>query len=945
MMAKACSGTRRHNLLLIPVRHAIYNDLRLYQLQISSEKRPAGMPIENASWLDLPQRVQSDLDKYTRAVFSEMYFLRDEGGHEYKVVNGERVSYVGGNVAYCFDVEAELFLAVDSPIKLKTSIVEAKGTVLSSEDFQITIVLEKDIGEKVSTAYIRAEPWQLLEALNERVKMVSRHNTPLAAKLLNEGPTLATKRPLTEIDTGQDEALTHVLNDPITVIWGPPGTGKTHTMAEIAIRFITAGKKVLVVSHSNISVDGVAAKVAELMRARGMNDILKRGKVMRFGHVRDANLTNDPEVVSYNYALMKDPKRVQELKDLNEKRRRLMQDKRGRNSEMVKVQQRIKEIRKGVVDEEQRCVKKADLVATTVSKLYVNSLFDDEKYDLVMFDEVSMAYVPQIIAAATYSRGKLVLVGDFRQLAPIAQGKASKEMLSHDIFSYLGICDERQEVHYHPWLVLLNEQRRMHPDISRFSNKAFYSGLIKDHESVVEGRNAIAKVEPFRRKAMTLLSVSGLSCASTSNSDNSRFNIMSALVDFGVALTAAKSGKVSVGVIAPYIAQVRLVRALMQDYREAGGNLDVACSTVHQFQGSERDVIVFDTVESFPKMKPGVLTSRNENGSVDRLVNVAVTRARGKFVCVSNAAYWENKDIRESNAFKRLTTYQRLNNKFVSSTVKNLLPELMELDYGPNIYPFLQAEEEDNARQCLITEIENAKKRVLISLPDGNLVEPFATTLAQALKQTENNHVNVFVKCFNQDDLPEAWRKLTWQSDDALFPLVVIDDEICWYGIPESGNRIPSNKVTGLGIKYDVPIRIVGANTISMIMSLTELETRTVNREKQALTDRATSSVSGDDSGKGASGLGKYLSQRVKCPECKRPMVIARGRQSGKYYLKCSRPQCKGMAYIDPYMANNYLYEAKVRCPNCGGMPEAKVGRFGFYIRCNCGQNFLPNQI
>ena len=55
---------------------------------------------------------------------------------------------------------------------------------------------------------------------------------------------------------------------------------------------------------------------------------------------------------------------------------------------------------------------------------------------------------------------------------------------------------------------------------------------------------------------------------------------------------------------------------------------------MHQFQGSERDVVVMDLVESFPSAKPGILMSSNENGSVDRLVNVAVTRARGKLVTI-----------------------------------------------------------------------------------------------------------------------------------------------------------------------------------------------------------------------------------------------------------------------------------------------------------------------
>lgn len=82
------------------------------------------------------------------------------------------------------------------------------------------------------------------------------------------------------------------------------------------------------------------------------------------------------------------------------------------------------------------------MIATTVSKLVVDHMFENVKYDLVMFDEVSMAYVTQLICAAMYSQDKFVCVGDFNQLAPIAQSEAAN-FLKRDIFSYFGIIDDK----------------------------------------------------------------------------------------------------------------------------------------------------------------------------------------------------------------------------------------------------------------------------------------------------------------------------------------------------------------------------------------------------------------------------------------------------------------------------------------------------------------------
>lgn len=265
------------------------------------------------------ENVQRVLERYRRSVFAEMYYLRDNGGRRYKVTNGVRIGLVEAGHVYCFDMEAELFLADSSPISVTYGTESSNGIVLSCEDFQITVILEADLGEKLPTAYIHAEPWKLLEALNARLALI-KPTDRIAMTLMEDGPALATDRPIGGVASGQDAAKNHARTEAITVIWGPPGTGKTHTMAEIAIENIVRAKSVLVVSHSNISVDGVVSKVAELMRARGLDKLLWRGMVMRFGHVRDEGLAHDMDVVAYNYALSSDPDRRKELEGLYKER-------------------------------------------------------------------------------------------------------------------------------------------------------------------------------------------------------------------------------------------------------------------------------------------------------------------------------------------------------------------------------------------------------------------------------------------------------------------------------------------------------------------------------------------------------------------------------------------------------------------------------------------------
>ena len=292
---------------------------------------------------------------------------------------------------------------------------------------------------------------------------------------------------------------------------------------------------------------------------------------------------------------------------------------------------------------------------------------DNKKYDVVMFDEVSMAYVPQLLCAATFSKEKFICVGDFRQLAPIVQAEKAKDILQSDIFSFLNIC-RYNEIYNHPWLVMLNEQRRMHPHISRFSNHRIYKGLLKDHPSVVSKWNSVVSRDPLSEKAMALVDLYGTFCAASKNADNSRFNILSALLSFAIALKSesAQNGlnfknEEKVGVITPYAAQTRLVRAIIQDYRQ-NNSTAISCATVHQFQGSERNVVVFDAVESYPFVKPGWLVAKNDNGSVLRLINVALTRARCKFITLANTRFWNNKFHETQNTYFRLLEHIKTNN-------------------------------------------------------------------------------------------------------------------------------------------------------------------------------------------------------------------------------------------------------------------------------------------
>lgn len=885
-----------------------------------------------------PDFTTPTLEEYKRAILREMMFLKNNGGRKYKVTNGAFISHVGAMYSYHFELEAELNLSDDAPISISTTGTTAEGTVLVCEGFQIIIVIDKDLGSKVSSAHISVEPWKLLEALHKKISALSKLDR-IAIKLLEEGPALSRKGSYTEIPQGQKIAKQRAMQEDITVIWGPPGTGKTYTMSEIAIDFLSQGKTVLVVSHSNISVDGVVNQVAKMLSSRGKNDYLKSGKVLRYGYVREEKLARNPYAVAFNYALGKNPGLKRQMDLLLAEKDQLKNAGSPYNDKRVQIEKDLKKLRAQVREAERIYVDRAQFVATTISKVNVDTLFDGKKYDIVMFDEVSMAYVPQLLSAAAYAREHFIAVGDFRQLSPIAQSEAYK-VLNTDIFSYLHISTGDSTIYSHPWLVMLNEQRRMHPRISAFPNRYVYNRLLQDHVSVKTNRQSVVEKQPLADHAMNLIDLSGTYCAASKNSDNSRFNIVSAIISFATALEAEVAGEDSIGIITPYAAQTRIIRAMIQDYRKTK-QTNVVCSTVHQFQGSERNLIIFDAVESYPSSKPGWLMSKNDNGSVTRLINVAVTRARGKLITVANSRFWLKKFENTTHIFYRLIKHLLDNENVLSVKEKQLQTYLSGLNTGKNIRYFSCFEE---CSESLKKDLSKAKNRIIVSIPDGQLDPESEKTLLTWLQQEAGNGIRVLMKSNDYQSLPVAWKTMCWGTDDAVFPVILIDDSVVWYGVPDARLMFKDGN-WGYSTVCKTIFRITGEHTVELLKSLSDLEYRTVEHQRKPLLEKSskdTVNIDEDSDGKEAAGLSKFAEEYSKCPKCKSAMKLMRSR-AGKVFLKC--PSCANMEYLTPDFTNWYISKKYIRCPKCNSGLRAGLGSYGIYVKCDNGHFIKPDEI
>ena len=76
-------------------------------------------------------------------------------------------------------------------------------------------------------------------------------------------------------------------------------------------------------------------------------------------------------------------------------------------------------------------------MATTIKSTKRSAVYM-RYFDVVLLDEASMAYIPQSVYAASLARRRVVYIGDFYQLPPIAlsEGELSNKWLQRDIFEF-----------------------------------------------------------------------------------------------------------------------------------------------------------------------------------------------------------------------------------------------------------------------------------------------------------------------------------------------------------------------------------------------------------------------------------------------------------------------------------------------------------------------------
>lgn len=266
-------------------------------------------------------------------------------------------------------------------------------------------------------------------------------------------------------------------------------------------------------------------------------------------------------------------------------------------------------------------------VSTYVSR--ADDLKELVRRDVVIVDEASQLTEAQLGGVLAGFR-KFILLGDQKQLPAVTQQSPVYATTADPELRALGIGDLRDSLFERLWRYsvrqgfqgvcsMLDTHFRMHEDIADLVNP-FYHGRLRSgserQKAPADGEEPRlcfipSDYEPtYKRHRGEALAVADL--------------LRSIQRRYGPGFTVD-----TVGVVTPWRAQVGAIRAAVADDPQILEK--VAIDTVERFQGGEKDIILV-SMAVFDPSQMELLESVDGSGSVDRKLNVTVSRAREKLV-------------------------------------------------------------------------------------------------------------------------------------------------------------------------------------------------------------------------------------------------------------------------------------------------------------------------
>ncbi len=562
----------------------------------------------------------------------------------------------GGSFLYEWKIPDGRFdIRPDDAVRVRTETAEAQGFVLGYQRARsvVRVAVSDWLGRHPEPVELEFDPTWLLSALAGRLEAMreepGQYHPETVLRLFGRAyPELGEAEPLRatsgDLNVSQRRALGRLLGSDVHFVWGPPGTGKTlllgHAVAELAER-----GNVLVAATTNGALDEAAARVAAVL-GRGA---VEANRIVRVG--AEYSATGDPALsldaaverrVRGGAGRLSEALEAIEREMLTRTQRReaggSLRRRHGRLVAMARTTRDDEALRRlsRLAGELQKqailALRDADVVLTTLARLAVWDDLAALRFDSLVLDEASTSPLPYVCLAAAQTAGRAVAIGDFQQLPAVvvSRGESAERWLSRDAFREAGVVGDAPPgeivlpAAHDQLCAMLTEQYRMAPPVRELVSDLFYGGRLEDAASVVERAGPAWP--------LVLLDTDSLK-PSVERIEGSRANAehVEAVVRF--LEVAAKEGVHDVAVVVPYRLQARRLGQLVRARLGRAAPRDLEVSTVHRFQGREKSLVVFDTVDAPPDRSWFLHEGRNRD--FPRLLNVALSRTRHMLVVVA----------------------------------------------------------------------------------------------------------------------------------------------------------------------------------------------------------------------------------------------------------------------------------------------------------------------
>ena len=502
----------------------------------------------------------------------------------------------------------ECFFPEEEPIKGVLISLEGKQGEfrLYAPDFPDWI---EDNGVGIKLAPDQRTTTILKLALNEV------ENNPLSQKLFEkihgESPvekittsvqTLPLNYKNQRLNESQQKAVQAITqNENITIVHGPPGTGKTTTLIEGILQLIHAGEKILVSAPSNTAVDNIA---------KGL--LLQGVEVLRVGNTSKVDEVLFAHTPEGKLANSKQQKEIKQLKIRAEEFRKMAlkykrsfgkAEREQRNLLFKEVKSIRTEIKKLQAYNEEKLYASAQVIAGTPIGLY-DSKIKHITFNTLVIDEAGQCIEPMAWCIFPLAE-KYVLAGDHLQLPPtVLNFEAARMGLQNSI---LEVCIERVNA-----VFLLNTQYRMRATIAGFSSNYFYNNLLQTAGHLMDTGVHLSFIDTAG---------SGLNEANGSNGMSLQNE---GELSIALKLIASENlDPLNTAFISPYAGQVAAAKELLPK--------EMRISTIDSFQGQEQHTIILSLVRSNDEGDIGFLKDY-------RRMNVAITRAKEKLFVIGDSA-------------------------------------------------------------------------------------------------------------------------------------------------------------------------------------------------------------------------------------------------------------------------------------------------------------------